>query len=662
MGNTLLLEVVEAREQVLGESPLRVRVGLRMRREELPQRLACHALHDEGEAPLHHLAQVDDANDVRVIQRREDLVLVAQRLFGGVVDARDLERAGPAADEVAGGVDDRHAALAEPRDDLVVRTEANARVQVVRIQRRASVPHGGKQIAWRGVPAFSHRPNGFRQIRVAVGGPQLDHAGHGLVEGQRDALGHVSHAHEKAALGHELTRALEERLARQQECEDGAQAELVGGRLRAAEGRDHLGGCEHQPLVSNRRERHGGVDRELLRKVEPSHADRGRLGAVLDQDDLGTKEPVHHALAMGLVERGGETDPEVSSRHQVGLLAALRPGTVLVDPGGEGDAAEVFERQDDARLVGERRVRAEDPLAATEAPQDLGLPARALGDAVALRVGCEWRDAVDPQDALGVRKAVLAEQLGERLVVCQRVDDLVLAHATNWARSLLDAGQQPKKVVLGGRGTCRRETPAEALDKRGVLNGGEDVLPRVDAIVRTRAADSTVGGRGKEHEALNPGLARLVAFALELALQDLCADPVLLDRTGHRVGDVPIVVRPLDATAVGLDLDDVDGMRRDDDGVELVDDTRALDEPRIAVDRVLRRQALYDVAKRLTLGVMGGLADWDELGHHGLHQQYLCAAEPDRELVLDAEEAALVRVKANDEVEAALPQGVVRVA
>jgi hypothetical protein len=66
----------------------------------------------------------------------------------------------------------------------------------------------------------------------------------GLVEAQGDAMVDVADAPHQAAGGHELAGALEERLAGQQQREDRPEAELVRGRLGAAEGGDDLGGGE----------------------------------------------------------------------------------------------------------------------------------------------------------------------------------------------------------------------------------------------------------------------------------------------------------------------------------------------------------------------------------------------------------------------------------
>ena len=157
-----------------------------------------------------------------------------------------------------------------------------------------------------------------------------------------------------------------------------AEAELIGRRLGAAEGRDDLGRSEDQSIVGDGREGDGRVARELLREIEARHANLRRLLLVFDQNDLGPEKAMHDALPVRFVERLRDAHPEVGARPQVCLLLAASVGTVSLDPGGERDALEVLERQHDAGLVGERRIGAEDALASTEATEDLRLPAGAL--------------------------------------------------------------------------------------------------------------------------------------------------------------------------------------------------------------------------------------------------------------------------------------------
>lgn len=66
----LLLEIVEARDEVFGETSLRRGLGRGVLGEPLPQVNAAHSLHDKRKAPLDHLGQVDDPDDVLMIEPR----------------------------------------------------------------------------------------------------------------------------------------------------------------------------------------------------------------------------------------------------------------------------------------------------------------------------------------------------------------------------------------------------------------------------------------------------------------------------------------------------------------------------------------------------------------------------------------------------------------
>ena len=617
VGDRLLLEVVEACEQVFGEPALRGRFRGGMERHPLAQRLPSNALHHEREAPLDHLGEIDDAHDVGMVESREHLVLAAQRLLCGVLGARDLERARATADEVARGVDDGHPALAQARHHFVVGADARARLEVVGVEGYATDVRERALRARRGISPQAHGLDGLGERREAVGGSQLDHASNRLVEAQGDALGDVAHPAHQATRGHQLASALEERLAGEQQREHRAEAELVGRWLCAAEGRDDLGRSEDQAIVSDGGEGDGGVARELLRQIEPRHANLRRLLLVLDQDDFRSKEAMHDALPVRLVERLRDAHPEVGAHTQVGLLFAASVGTVAFHPRGERDALEVLERQHDACLVRERRIGTEHAFAAAQPTEDLRLPAGALRHAVALCAGGEWGDAVDAQHPLGRRETVLAEQLGERVLMIERLDDLVLADATDGLRATLRTRKELEQLALRERRRSPRAALAQALDERRVLEGREDGLPRVNAVVAGGSTDADVCRGREKDEPLGPDLAGLIARVLEVSLQDLRGHAIELQRAADLLRQPPVVVGPLDTATVGLDLDDEDRERRDDDRVELEDDTAALHEPGVPVDRVVRGQALDEEPERLSFRVMRGLSDGDELGGHG---------------------------------------------
>jgi hypothetical protein len=658
----LLFEVVEARDEILGEAALRRGGGRGVLSEPLAKVHAADALHHEREPSLDHLRQVDDPDDVRVVEAGEHLVLPTQSLFGRIVGLGDLERARATADQMARSVDDGHATLPKARDDLVVRADARARLKVVGVERRARGVWQERLLdAGRRVTSHAHRLDGLGQQRIAIGGAQLDHLGDGLVETERQALRDVAHPAHQPPCGHELARVLEERLTGENEGEHRAEAELVGRGLSAAEGRDHLGCRVDEPIVVDGRERDGGVARHLLREIEAGNAHLGGLLLVFDQHDLGAQQAMHHTLAMHLLDRLRDAHPEVGADTEVGLLLAAPVDAVALDPGGERDALEVLERQHDAALVGEGLLGAEHAVAAAQATKDLRLPAGTLGDAVPLDLRSQRRGAVDAEHALGARERVLPEQLGEGVVVVEGLDDLVLAYAAHRARALLHASEELEQLALGD-GRRRERTPtAHALDEPFVLERGEDGLLRVDAIVARWAAHADVGGGREEDEPLGPHLARLVARVLQVRLEHLRGDAIELERAADLLGQPPVVVGAFDAASVRLDLDNEDRMRRDDDRVQLVDDAAALHEPRVAVDGEALGEPLDEESQRLPFGVVGGLADLNELGRHRLHQQDLRGREPDRELVLDAEESALVGVKSDDEVEGALAKRVLRV-
>lgn len=225
---------------------------------------------------------------------------------------------------------------------------------------------------------------------------------------------------------------------------------------------------------------------------------------------------MHDTLAVDLIDRPRDAHPEVRANAQVRLLLATRVEPVALDPRGERDALEVLERQHDAALIGEGLLGGEHALAAPEAAEDLGLPARALGDAVTLGLRRERRGAVDAQHALGARERVLAEQLGERVVVVERLDDLVFANAAHGARAALDARAQLQQLALSARRRCERAAAAQARDEARVLERGEDGLARVDTVVARGTAHAHVGRRREEDQAFGPDLARLVARALQV--------------------------------------------------------------------------------------------------------------------------------------------------
>ena len=147
----------------------------------------------------------------------------------------------------------------------------------------------------------------------------------------------------------------------------------------------------------------------------------------------------------------------------------------------------------------------------------------------------------------------------------------------------------------------------------------------MDSILACRPTNAYVSRRRKEDEPLHPQLASLVALALQLRLERLRRKAVEFQRAGDGVRDVPVVVGALNSPAIRLDLDDEDGMRRDDDGVELENDATSLDEPRVAINGVVRRKPFHEKSKALSLRVVRGLTDRDEMSGHG-HTSRIFAA------------------------------------
>jgi hypothetical protein len=129
-------------------------------------------------------------------------------------------------------------------------------------------------------------------------------------------------------------------------------------------------------------------------------------------------------------------------------------------------------------------------------------------------------------------------------------------------------------------------------------------------------AYADVSGGREKHEALGPDLARLVARALQVRLEHLRGDAIQLQGAPDLLGQPPVVVGAFDASAVRLDLDDEDGVRGDDDRVQLVDDAATLHEPRVTVDGEAVRQPLDKEAERLPFRIVRRLTDLDELGPH----------------------------------------------
>lgn len=145
--------------------------------------------------------------------------------------------------------------------------------------------------------------------------------------------------------------------------------------------------------------------------------------------------------------------------------------------------------------------------------------------------------------------------------------------------------------------------------------GHQDRLARVDAVAACRTFHAHVGRCRKKHEALYPNLAGLEAVAPEHRVEDLRGLAIQADRALHGVRDVPVEVG-LDGAAVRLRFDDEHGVGRSDDRVELVDHAAAFHEPRVTVDREVRRQPFDDKAERLTFSIVGGLAERDEARGH----------------------------------------------
>ena len=143
------------------------------------------------------------------------------------------------------------------------------------------------------------------------------------------------------------------------------------------------------------------------------------------------------------------------------------------------------------------------------------------------------------------------------------------------------------------------------------------VFLRVNAVRACRPADTDVGRGRQEDEPFGPNLAGLVARVFQVRLQDLRGDAIEFQRASDLLREPPVVVRPLNAAAVGLDFDYVERVRRDNDGIKLEDHAAALHEPWVAVHRIVRRQSLDEEPQRLAFRVVCGLSDGDELGGHG---------------------------------------------
>ncbi len=641
--DALLLEVGERAEQVLGEGAQRLARGVRVLDQPARQRHAAYPLHRQRE-PVGDEARrdVDDADDAAVVELAQRPELGLQRLGGAWLGSRDLQGAGRSAHEVQRRVDGGEAALAEPVADLVVVAEPGAGLEVLGVERARlgarllALEHAGERGARLG------------EAREPVGGPQREHPRDDRVVRLRHRRVQVAQPRHPAAEPQQLRGRIEERLAGDEQPEQRAQRELVGERGRVREALRDLGRGPAQPLVVHRRQAHRLVAVELLGEVEAGHPQVGRLGLVLEQDALGPQQPVHDALRVRVLDGLGDA---VEDRDAALEPALAGEGAVMaLYPGGEGDAAEGLERQADAGLVEEGRIGVEDVRVLADAREDLRLPAAALLDAAALGLVGEGAKGIDAQHALDPGDGVAGEVLAEAVGALEAAHQLPLPDPAHRPGAGIGADEQVVEHLARVLVDRRRLAAARSLGEGArVLQRLDDRAPSVDAAGARRAFDAVIGRVREEDEVLDEAAAGLPALAAQLAGEDLGGLAVEPQRAGDGLGDVPVVVGALDAPAEALHLHDEEAVRRDDDRVELEDDPGSLDEPGVRIDGEVLGQAVDEEADGLPFSVVRRLADGEVLGHRS-HQQDGRVGEPGLEGGL-GEEAALVRIEADDEVE-----------
>jgi len=118
---------------------------------------------------------------------------------------------------------------------------------------------------------------------------------------------------------------------------------------------------------------------------------------------------VNDPLLVRIADRLGDFQPDPDAALEVGevlLLRQLRP--VPLDPGGQRQALEVLQRQDDAGLVREGGIGMQDEARAAKAFQGLGLPVGPAADVVTLGVPSQVGETIDPQDPLAAGQGVAA--------------------------------------------------------------------------------------------------------------------------------------------------------------------------------------------------------------------------------------------------------------
>ena len=588
----LLLQVLQRRHQVLGQPALGVGLLHRRLGQRAAQGLAAHPFHDHGQPPLHHVGQVHHLDDVGAVQGVQHLELVAQGRLGRVGVARDLQGASARAHQVPGGVDDGHATLAQPAENLVVAAHSGSGGQVVRVQGGAIFRQqrlGGRG----GAQCLAHGGLGRGQVRVAVRGAQGHHARHRLIQGRGHTGRQVPHTSDQALLAHERLGAIEQGLSRQQQPQQRSQGELVGRGLGVAERGDYLGRGEAHPLVPQGRAVDGLGGGHLLGQVESGEAQVGLVRSVCHQHHLGPQQAVDNPLVMGMADTPHRLEPKLGARRvPPGLLA------VAFQPGGQRHPGELLQGQHDALLFVEGGICLEDVRPAAQPRQDLGLPAYTLQNGLLICLGGQRRDAVHPQHPLLIDLPVSPQVLDEAVVLVQPLEDLVLSDDARGARRLAGGLQYVEHGVfhlLVHRGQVG--AAAEHAHRRRRRDGPDDICPRLHPHAAGRAPHPAGGSRREEHQPLDPHPAGRVVVALEQAVQDLGG--LAVERQGAADGPIvyePVEVRALHVAAVALDLHHEHGVGSQHHRVQLVDLPAALHQPRVAQHRAGLGQVLHQKA------------------------------------------------------------------
>ncbi len=410
----------------------------------------------------------------------------------------------------------------------------------------------------------------------------------------RGAQREVPRAHEEGALGEGRAGGS----PREHAVGEGAEREDVAGLARVARVLEHLGRAVHEVAI-------GAEGREVVRaagdarvrgelKVEEPHRERtlldGRRGitAASHEHRVGVEAPVEHALAMAEGERVADLLDELDAMRE-------RQRGVATEKGLEVELVVVAVEEEARRITRPARdagLEVEDVRVIAEGVEHLGLAERRANELLASLGRDRAGDGVDPH----ARGAVL-HLLGVGLVVLPAAS-VVEEVAEGVARdgvALLGVSQPEVEERL------HDALPARRVDDVGRhLRGGAGEHPfgeRLDDVVARDHAEVGVAVRidggalvAEEHERLHVGSIGGAELSVEGAREHAGlggGEPHgVLDPGGEASVlplDAPVDGVALEVRGVALDLDEEDGLRRDDDGVDLV-------APPVRGDEVLERE------------------------------------------------------------------------